>query len=61
VEEAEGLEFCPGEAGYMASQCLKEVKGPDDVCPYELGRSLDGAIDVGLGGEINDRLWLALG
>ena len=45
----------------VGAGCLKEVEGADDVGLDELGRSMDRAIHMGLGGKIDDGTGSVLG
>src|SRR5690606_14312975 len=43
-----------GAGGYQ------QLVGTDDVGLDELGRTVDGAIDMGFGGQVHDGVWLEL-
>jgi hypothetical protein len=54
MEEAEGFLGRIIESIPVGTGGLKESEGADDVCLDELGRPMNGAIDMGLGGKVDD-------
>ena len=61
MEEAEGFLGTIIQPIPVGAGGLEEVKGADDVGLNELGGAVDGAIHMGLGGEVHDGTRLMLG
>jgi hypothetical protein len=54
MQETKGFLVRVTEGVPVGSRCLQKLKGADDVGLDELGRSINGAIDMGLGGKVHD-------
>src|SRR5690606_13818288 len=60
VVEAEGFTTAFRQALPVGAGGFQQLVGTDDVGLDELGRTVDGAIDMGFGGQVHDGVWLEL-
>lgn len=61
VEEAEAIFGITFERSVVLEAGLQQVEGADDVGLDELARTVDAAIDVTLGSQVHNGIWLVVG